>query len=74
MERVHIYLYNFNKLAIITNLLAFFLFLFGNFSLLDPDPLESGTGSGTQTKNVVVTISTRGSAKPDRMQKISQLS
>ena len=27
-----------NKLAIMTNFLAFFLFLFDNFSLLDPDP------------------------------------
>ena len=58
---------------IITNFLAYFLFLFGNFSLLDPDPCESGSGTTAQTKNVVVKISTRGSAKPDRprMQKIA---
>ena len=29
---------NLNKIAIITNFLAFLLFLFEKFSLLDPDP------------------------------------
>ena len=37
MELVQIYLQYLKKLAIITNFLAFFLFLFENFSLLDPD-------------------------------------
>ena len=35
---VQIYFEKFNKLAVITNFLAFFQFLFENFSLLDPDP------------------------------------
>ena len=38
MELVQIYLTKFLKLAIVTTFLAFFLFLFENFSLLDPDP------------------------------------
>ena len=35
---VQIYFKNLNKLAVITNYLAFFLFLFDNFYFLDPDP------------------------------------
>ena len=31
-------LYKLNKIAIISNFLAFFLFLFEKFSLMDPDP------------------------------------
>ena len=42
MEIVQIYFNNLNKLAVITgtgtNFLAFFCFLFDNFSLPDPDP------------------------------------
>ena len=38
MEIVQIYFKNLNKLAIITNFLAFFVFLFETFPLLDPDP------------------------------------
>ena len=46
MEIVQIYFKNLNKLAFITNFLAFFLFLFDNFSLLDPDlHMESGSRS-----------------------------
>ena len=37
MELVKIYVKNLNKLVIITDFLAFFLFLFENFPLLDPD-------------------------------------
>ena len=41
---MQIYLEIFYKLAVavITNLIAFFLFLFENFSLLDPDPNPGG--------------------------------
>ena len=37
---MQIYFKNLNKLAVIANFLAFLLFLFDNFSLLDPDPGE----------------------------------
>ena len=44
MELVQIYLKTLNKLAVIGNFLAFFLFLFDKFSLLDPDPhIEAGS-------------------------------
>ena len=38
MEIVQNYFKNLIKIAVITNFLAFFLFLFDNFILLDPDP------------------------------------
>ena len=38
MELVQIYFKNLNKLANITNFIAFFLFLFEKFNLLDPQP------------------------------------
>ena len=38
MELVHIYFKIINTMTIITNFLVFFLLLFFNFSLLDPDP------------------------------------
>ena len=38
MEIGQIYFKNLNKLAVITNFLAFFRFLFDNFSILDTDP------------------------------------
>ena len=43
MELVQIYLKTLNKLAVIGNFLAFFLFLFDKFSLLDPDPCGFGS-------------------------------
>ena len=42
MEFAQIYFKHSKKLAIITNLLAFFLFLFEQFSLLEPDPGGEG--------------------------------
>ena len=38
MQVVQINFKNLNKLAVIANFLKFFLFLFENFSTLDPDP------------------------------------
>ena len=38
MELVKIYFKKLNKLVVISNFLSFFLFLFGKFPLLDPDP------------------------------------
>ena len=38
MEFVKIFFQKLNKLAIITNFIAFYLFLFEKFSLLDLDP------------------------------------
>ena len=40
----------FNKLAVFSNFLAFFLFSFEKFSFLDPDPdlhIECGSGFGS---------------------------
>ena len=53
----------FNKLVVITNFHAFFLFLFDNFSLLDPDlHMESGSRSenecGSGSTALVWTIGT----------------
>ena len=38
MELVQIYFKKLNKLAVISNFLAFFLFLVDKLTLLDPDP------------------------------------
>ena len=42
MELVQIYFKKLNKLAMFSNFLAFFLFLFEKFYLLDPDPDPGG--------------------------------
>ena len=44
MELVQIYFINFNKITIVSYFLAFFLYLFFSFSLLDPDQrIKSGS-------------------------------
>ena len=48
MELVQTYVLIFIKLMIISNFLAFFLLLFLNFSLLDPDPGEMMRIQGDQ--------------------------
>ena len=46
MELVQIYFKKLNKVAVISNFLAFFQFLVDKFTLLDPDPhIECGSGS-----------------------------
>ena len=46
MDLVQFYFLKLNKLAFITNFLAFIMFLIEIFSLLDPDPhIECGSGS-----------------------------